>query len=174
MQFPRAKKANNDPGSSDHENRHSTARTPTQLRVAYSLARATRVGNETETNFQLGANCVENFHSVLGADSLVAHCRFVKDEVFADGDNIVGSPCMKQTQDALLQFEIDWASYRAAYPPHFSSAERILGSYFGSLLVNSVCFPAAVLCPFQHLQSVITRLRGVYCEMCVVACFLRL
>lgn len=42
------------------------------------------------------------------------------DEVFADGDNIVGSPCMKQTQEALLHFEIDWAR-----PPFDTDADAL-------------------------------------------------
>jgi len=42
------------------------------------------------------------------------------DEVFADGDNIVGSPCMKQTQEALLHFEIDWVR-----PPFDTDTEAL-------------------------------------------------
>ena len=39
------------------------SRTPTQFRLARSLARTTRTRNETETDFTVGVNCVDYFPS---------------------------------------------------------------------------------------------------------------
>jgi len=38
--------------------------TPTQLRLARSLARTTRTRNETETDFLIGVNCVDYFTAI--------------------------------------------------------------------------------------------------------------